>query len=79
MLIINITRAGSNLLIFKIKALNNSSLFALRAQLLILHHKVILPAKSFSVISLWHLEAYRAIEQCCIGLELRYSFRKFPN
>ena len=79
MLIINITRAGSNLLIFKIKSLNNSSLLAWRALLLILHHEVVLPAKCFRVLSLWQLEAYRAIEKCYRRLELRYSFCKFSN
>ena len=79
MLITNITIAGSKVLIFKIESRINSSLFAWRAQLLILHHEVVLPTKSFSVLSLWYLDAIRAIEQCCIRLELRYSFCKFSN
>ena len=79
MLITNITIAGSRVPIFKIESRINSSLFAWRAQLLVLHHEVVLPAKSFSMLSLRHLDAYRTIEQCSTGLEQRYSFCKFSN
>ena len=78
-LVINITLAGSKGLNFKTKSLINSNLFGLRAQLLILHHEVVLHANVFSMLSLWHLEAYLAIEKWAIGLELWYSLRKFPD
>ena len=75
----DITIAGSNVLNFKIKSLINSCLFAWRAQLFILNHEVVLPTNGLCMQSLWHFEAYRAIERWCLGLVLRYFFCKFSN